>query len=138
MIRRDNFSETFGIVPEAPVHSKEPGQIQKREQDLVLDLVFAPDKKTGLPSSDIAVYLSGKTPPQVRDFIKSQIFGDGLSKPDSFSDVGDDVLHELVRGSNETVDEYSSRLSRFMVNERLRVDQAFVNYRNAQRMVKFK
>lgn len=138
MNRRDNFSDTFGLVPEVPVRSKVPAKLQKREQDLVLDLVFAPDKKTNLPSSDISVYLSGKTPPQVRDFIKSQIFGDGLSKPDSFDGVGDDVLHELVRGSSETVDEYTSRLSAYMVNERAKVGQAFANYRNAQRMAQSK
>ncbi len=134
MNRSVNYSHLQGLdSAEVVSPSKEPAVINKRESDLVLDLVFAPDKRTGLPSSDISVYLAANTPPQVRDFIKSNIFGDGFTRPAALEGIDDDVLHELTRHSDETVDDYSLRLSAFMQKEKDKVTESFRQYRNYKR-----
>ena len=55
-----------------------PSEVKREvsDSDRVLKMIFVPDHRTGLPSSDISVYLSAKTPPQVREFIKDNIFGE--------------------------------------------------------------
>ena len=58
------------------------------DYDRVVNLVFVPDHRTALPSSDISVYLSAKTPPQVREFIKDNIFR-GEKTAQSLGDGGD-------------------------------------------------
>lgn len=134
MRRSVNYSHLQGLEsPEVVYPGKTPAAINKRESDLVLDLVFAPDKRTGLPSSDISVYLASNTPPQVRDFIKANIFGEGVTRPSAPDGIDDDVLHELTRRSDETVDDYSLRLSAFMQKEKDKVTESFRQYRNYKR-----
>lgn len=134
MKRSINFSHLLGLSSACVKYlSKEPAIINKREADLVCDLVFAPDKKTGLPSSDISVYLASNTPIQVREFVKQNIFGEGLERVGGSSELEDADLHFLVRGSDETVEDYSSRVSSYMLNEREKVQQSFARLRNAKR-----
>lgn len=134
MKRNINFSHLVGLlVPAVQYLSKEPAVINKREADLVCALVFAPNKKTGLPSSDISVYLASNTPIQVREFVKQNIFGEGLERVGGSSELEDVDLHFLVRGSDETVDDYTSRVSSYMLNEREKVQQSFARLRNAKR-----
>ena len=135
MKRSINYSHLDGIssaVVELP--SKEPAVIQKREADLICDLVFAPDKRTGLPNSDISVYLAPNTPAQVREFIKQNIFGEGVERPGVPDGLDDDTILDLVRRSDETVDMYTARVSDFMNGERSRVQDFFAKVRNAERM----
>lgn len=134
MKRSVNYSHLEGLESAVvSLPSKIGAIINKREQDLVCELVFAPDKRTHLPSSDISVYLSRNTPVQVREFIKSNIFGEGMERPSYSQDIDDSVIHELVRGSSETVDSYVSRVSAFMQNEKSKVTDAFVRARNIER-----
>lgn len=139
MKRSVNYSHLDGInSPLVTLPSKEPAVIQKREADLVCELVFAPDKRTHLPSSDISVYLAPNTPTQVREFIKQNIFGEGVERPSVPDGIDDDVILDLVRGSDETVDAYASRVSDFMNRERSRVQEYFATVRNAERQSQVK
>lgn len=104
------------------------------DYDRVVNLVFVPDHRTALPSSDISVYLSAKTPPQVREFIKDNIFGEPKQPNNDWSsEIDDDLICSLVRQSDETVEEYSERVSLLMINERDRMNDSFVRLRNAER-----
>lgn len=139
MKRNLNYSEFDGLDSAVVVlPSKEPAVIQKREADLVCELVFAPDKRTHLPSSDISVYLAPNTPTQVREFIKQNIFGEGVERFNVPDGLDDDTILDLVRGSDETVDMYAARVSNFMNGERSRVQEFFARVRNAERLAKSK
>ena len=53
----------------------------------ILGVIFAPDPETGMPRSDIAIYMSEKTNPQVRDYINKFLMN---QLPDSPTMVHDD------------------------------------------------
>lgn len=107
---------------------------QLTDQDRVIDLVFMPDPKTGLPQSDISVYLSAKTPVQVREFIKANIFGEPHDRASDFVDgLDDDTIAAMVRGKSETVEEYSARISQFMTDQKIDLQETFAKFRNVQR-----
>lgn len=134
-MRRRLFSQHAGLT-EATVKPHFPELVKKEltDSDRVVNMIFVPDHKTGLPSSDISMYLSSKTPVQVREFIKQNIFGDPKDVPSSWSDeIDDDLICELVRQSDETVDDYSVRVSNLMINERAKLHESFARIRNAER-----
>lgn len=132
MKRQANFSHTDGIKPTVELKSREVILKERREADNVIDMVFAPDPKTGLPCSDISMYLSSKTPPQVRDFIQQNIMGEGLPLQKAPEGITDDDLHYLTRRGNETADEYAGRISRYMVTQKKQVSDSVVAARRSQ------
>ena len=58
---RRNFSHTDGVISVAPVKSKEPAVLQVDERSKICEMIFTPDSRTRLPSSDIGVYLNSQT-----------------------------------------------------------------------------
>lgn len=132
-MKRQNFAHTDGVDSVVILREKEVVPLDKVEKDKIVELVFCKDPMTGLPSSDIGVFLNPSTPPQVREFIQSQIFGDGRISAQS-SGIDDDTLHELVRDSGETSDAYVSRINRFMLRNKQGVEEAFASIRNANRI----
>ena len=75
MFRR-NFSHTDGVIPVAVDHPKDAAVVAVDERMKVCELVFTPDARTKLPSSDIGVYLNSQTPQVVKDFILNNIYGE--------------------------------------------------------------
>lgn len=132
MKRQANFSHTDGVKPEVALVSRETVLKERRETDAIFDMVFAPDPKTGLPCSDISMYLSSKTPPQVRDFIQQNIMGEGLPQQKAPDGITDEDLHYLTRRGNETADEYAGRISQYMVSQKKQVDDTVIAARRAQ------
>lgn len=132
-MKRQNFAHTDGIVGVVVLREKEVVPLDKVEKDKIVELVFCKDPLTGLPSSDIGVFSNPSTPPQVREFIQSQIFGDGRISAQS-TGIDDDTLHELVRDSGETSDAYISRINRFMIRNKQAVEETFASVRNANRV----
>lgn len=132
-MKRQNFAHTDGIDGVVVLREKEVVPLDKVEKDNIVQLVFCKDPMTGLPSSDIGVFLNPSTPPQVREFIQSQIFGDGRISSQS-SGIDDDTLHELVRDSGETSDAYVSRINNFMIRNKQAVEESFASVRIANRL----
>lgn len=86
-------------------------------QQSLFNLVFSVDPDTLLPVGDIAMLLSDKVHPDVKNFITLN-----LQKPLSleneasgkFASLDDDVLVELTRGNTESIESYRSRVFDFL------------------------
>lgn len=84
--------------------------ISDSELDNVLREIFSVDPLTGFPKGDIAYYLSEDGNPVVKDWLVNN-----LLKPRSIGNplkegVTDDMIVEMSRKADESVDDYSSRL----------------------------
>lgn len=87
-------------------------EVEKKPSDSLLSVIYAPDARTGLPTGDIQYFVSDKANPDVKQFILQNLMMDvsaakNVTNP---SGLSDDALLELSRNSNETVDQYISRL----------------------------
>lgn len=82
---------------------------KKDVSDQLLDVIYAPDPVTRLPQNDVAVYLSDKVDPMIKEFIASNLMApnpDVKGVPDEQSDI----LFDLIRGQNESVSDYAVRV----------------------------
>lgn len=125
MKRTNNLSETLGLDPEVSLVEHELAAREKTERDRVCELIFVKDPRTGLPCSDIGMYMNPSTPPQVKDYIQQNIFGEGRISAQS-TGVDDDTIAYLTRHSSETSDEYVSRVNDFMMAQKKSVQDAMV------------
>lgn len=75
----------------------------------VLDVIYAPDPFTRLPQNDIAVYMSDKVDPQIKEFIATQLMS---PNPDvkGIDDEHSDLLYDLIRQPDETQSDYAVRV----------------------------
>lgn len=84
------------------------------EQNPLLEIIYAPDDVTGLPSSDIAVFMSPKTSPEVRQYIQQNLMQAVTPVKSQFaSDVDFETAVSLQRGMSESLSDYASRVSAF-------------------------
>lgn len=106
--------DTFPMYRKLPLFTFEVPLIEKVEKkdtsdDQLFSVIFAPDPFTRLPTSDVAVYLSDKVDPSIREFVGSQLLrsnGEVGGVPDV---VADDLL-DYVRGADESVADYAVRI----------------------------
>lgn len=88
------------------------------ELNRLCSIIYAPDERTGLPSSDLAVMLTDKVNPQIKDWIQKQLMSPiSVDEPNSSingQQVDDDTLLQLVRGSSESTAQYVSRVNDFI------------------------
>ena len=84
--------------------------------DQVLDVVYAPDPFTRLPQNDIAVYMSDKVDPQIKEFIASQLM---QPNPDvkGVDDEHADLLYDLIRQPGETQSDYAVRVREIIASD---------------------
>lgn len=61
----------------------------------ILGLIFAPDPLTGMPMSDISLYLSEKTNPQVRDYVQRFLMSE-LPKVSTMTKDEDAALDSVI------------------------------------------
>lgn len=61
----------------------------------ILGLIFAPSPLTGMPMSDISVYLSEKTNPQVRDYVQRFLMSE-LPKVSTMTKDEDAALDSVI------------------------------------------
>lgn len=87
--------------------------VRKNEEDTLLSVIFAPNPRTGLPSSDVAVYLSKKTNPAVREFIANNLLRPTNARNLLPADFSED-LSDFQRGEYETAFEYSKRVGKLL------------------------
>ena len=91
---------------------------------LMFDNIFAVDPRTGLPSCDVAVFMSENTSPEIKQFIAANLMREHIGEVDShISDgIDDDVVAELTRGSSEGYAAYRNRVYKYLENERKKID----------------
>lgn len=99
-----SFEDEKRLIESLPVVELE---VPEKESDEIMQLVFAPDPETGLPSSALGMYLKTSNE-KVRDVIRTH-FMTGQSTGVNGIDDPDFVLDSMQR-YNESRDEYISRL----------------------------
>lgn len=85
-------------------------EVQPSDKDRLLQVIYAPNEVTGLPSSDYALYLSENVNPVVRDYIAKNLLQPTSSKNLIPSNFTEDVS-EFMRGEYETPREYAERIT---------------------------
>lgn len=83
--------------------------LKNDSENQLLDVIYAPDLFTGLPQSDLAVYLSDKVDPAIREFVVSQLLTPNPN-PQGVDDAHSDILFDLVRQDGESVSDYAVRI----------------------------
>lgn len=106
------------------------------DSDGVMDVIFAPDDLTGLPNNALAVFLSDKANPKVRDYIASQLMnvneGQNPQVPDGISDAD---LFALTRQRNEPLADYVDKVNGYMQQQKAMFEQSVKAERLAQMRV---
>lgn len=114
-INRKNQFKNLGVYTvksDVPVEDK--GEEFVSLQNPLLEVIYAPDEKTGLPSSDIAVFMSPKTSSEVRQYIQQNLMQTVTPVKSQFvSDVDFETAVSLQRGMSESLSDYASRVSAF-------------------------
>lgn len=87
-------------------------EVDMKPKDTLLSVIYAPDERTGLPTGDIQYFVSDKANPDVKQFILQNLMMDvsSVKNVTNPSGLSDDALLELSRNSNETPEQYISRL----------------------------
>lgn len=79
--------------------------------DRILKEIFSVDPSSGLPQGDLAYYLSPNGNPQIKQWLENNLLKPRAEKVGtSIEGVTDDMLLEMSRGSNESVEDYAIRL----------------------------
>lgn len=122
----------YGYPEYWPLRDLEYEDVEHKEKEvgtpdnlqLMFDNIFAVDPRTGLPSCDVAVFMSENTSPEVKQFIAANLMREQLGQVDAhLSDgISDDVVAELTRGSSEGSAAYRNRVYKFLENERKAID----------------
>lgn len=77
----------------------------------ILKEIFSVDPSTGLPQGDLAYYLSPSGNPQIKQWLENNLLKPRAEKVGtSIEGVTDDMLFEMSRGDNESVEDYALRL----------------------------
>lgn len=106
----------FRFLPENAKIDFEVPVFKKDASEQILDVIYAPDPWSRLPMNDVAVYLSDKVDPSIRDFIGAQLLAPN-PKIDGVPDAQSDILFDLVRGDNESVYDYADRVNQLIAQD---------------------
>lgn len=117
--KRHNILES--IVYVNPNVIKKESEITEKNSEL-LDIIYGSDSVSGLPKGDLAMFLSDKTNPQLRQFIESQLMNENVVDVNKLSlsqdilnkfrgVVTDDDIARFSRNHDESIEEYAARMS---------------------------
>ena len=85
-----------------------------RQEDSVINLIFAPDPDTGVPRSDLALMFSKDKSPEIAQYIQDTLMrpvNDGSGAPDA------DTALEFMCSRSERVEDYANRLREIVSKE---------------------
>lgn len=84
----------------------------KDQKERLFDEIFGVDPRTKLPNSDVALFLSDNTAPEIKDFIVNQLMSDNHLSGDgaSYDGLDDDVIAQYTRSHDESIDSYRNRI----------------------------
>lgn len=80
------------------------------ESDVMQLLRLIYNDADGNLRGDIAAFLSEKTSPEIRDFIRQNIFGQPVSRASSVDGVSDETIAEFTREADESIYDYKRRV----------------------------
>lgn len=114
MIVRNYNTLPPGIVPSSiKLESREVYE-DNSEMARLLKLVYAPDKRTGLPGSDISILASDSVPPEVAQWVRTQLLNPmpdySVSSVVQNTQMDDDTILALVRNVGEDDRAYIDRV----------------------------
>lgn len=102
---------------ESPVRQVD---VTQKPTDAILKVIYAPDPRTGLPTGDIAYYVSDNVNPQIKQFILQNLMIDisAAKNPPIPEGIDDSLAFDLSRqrlenGRLESLQEYAERLNKF-------------------------
>lgn len=133
-MKRELNSKNFGFAQHLSrvVEREHPYEllciVDNSELNRLLSIVFAPDE-FGSIQGDLGLLLSDKVDPQIVNFIKNQLLFDTSSKVQSPlpSWLSDEDAEFMRRNPNETMDDYSERLAKKMIELKDSLKQQKVN-----------
>lgn len=114
MITRNYNTLPPGIIPCSI--KLEPREVPEDNSEMVrlLKLVYAPDKRTGLPSSDVSVLASDSVPAEVAQWVRTQLLNpmpdNSVSSVVQNTQMDDDTILALVRNVGEDDRAYIDRV----------------------------
>lgn len=120
--------DLVGALPPDPIEKEE---VAPSSVDDMLNLIYALDPITGLPSGAINQYLSDKTNEQVRQFIeKNLLIEHDNGSHDYPSDIREEILKldssfiaETSRNRFESVEDYEARVQDYF--DKIEADKEF-------------
>lgn len=90
------FKKTFYVAP-----------FEALKVDEIGELIFAPDPRTGIPRSDLALILSNTARPEVAEYIRQNL---QCALPDSERLENPDDALRLTKNARESLEAYGNRL----------------------------
>lgn len=119
-----NFFGLTGLCPNTSIpRSKDESVRDDSELNRICQLVYAPDQKTGLPSSDLMILFSDSVPADIADWVRKNLQNPheigGVSSVVQGQDIDDDTLLELTRHRDESSVQYIDRVNNYLrkINE---------------------
>lgn len=122
--RRHSACRVGNFLPSAVIDASAD---VKDADSALFDAIYTADPNTGLPSGDIAVFLSEKTNPQVRMFIEQKLMNPRAENPglsleqeivNKFGQMSDDDISYFSRNHGESAEEFQDRIRLFMENQK--------------------
>lgn len=107
-----NLSMYAGITPTQHNDVVDPEFIPTdSDMDRILKEIYSVDERSGLPTGDLAYYLSPDGNPQIKAWLENNLLKPrAASLGSSVDGVTDDMLAEFSKKPNESAVEYKSRL----------------------------
>lgn len=100
--------------------------------DALIKVIYKPDERTGLPTGDLSYYVSDSVNPEIKSFILQNLLMDtsSVASPKIPDGISEQDAFDLMRGRDESVDDYRARLNSFAVSN---VERAKFLYDNAKK-----
>lgn len=95
-----------------------PDVHEDSEMKRLVELVYQPDPRTGLSSSELSVLVSDSVNPQIADWVRNQILRPVPFTPSSVKNgqqIDDDTLLALTRDFDESQSSYIDRVNDLLV-----------------------
>ena len=103
-----------GLPPAEVVLKQREKNVDTSELSRVLKLVYAADNRTGLPAGELSVLASDSVPPEVAQWIRSQLLNpivdNSVSSIVNNTQLDDDTILSLTRNVGESDREYIDRV----------------------------
>lgn len=98
-------------------------EVKRDASEQILDVIFGVNPFSGLPENDVALYLSDKVDPAIKDFIASQLL---QPNPDikGVIDEKSDILFDLIRQPDESQSDYAVRVRDIIESDQQYFSQA--------------
>lgn len=93
-----------------PKEDVEIDEVSETELDKVLREIFAVDPVTGFPRGDLAYYLSSDGNPTIKAWLENNLLRPRMTGSQSIEGASDDLIAEMSRMPNESIEDYSVRL----------------------------